>query len=204
MGSRFYLNFEGTRPDGPACTTFAGAVATAVNTHLVGLWAVNFTLDEVDVLDITDAMGRSGQWTGSYPGSRTGSTLTDNCATNVEFGVGERYRGGKPRIYLPPGVSTDLATVSTYNSTFTGLVDTDVPLFFTEVTGAPWTGASGLTHVNLSYYKGYNTATPPWRGPGYKYPPKYRSPNAISFPITGYFCKSVIGSQRRRRTSTTP
>lgn len=205
MGSRFYLNYAAAGPaTGADLTTLAGDIATAYNTHLVGLWAVNFTLDEVDVLDISTETGNAGTWTGSDAGSRVGSTLPDNCATNVEFDIAERYRGGKPRIYLPPGVTTDMATVSTWNTTFINLVNTDVALAFSEITAVSLSSLGTLSHVMLSYYKGYNTSTPPWRGPGFKYPPKYRSPNAVSVPVIGYACKAVIGSQRRRRTATTP
>jgi hypothetical protein len=204
LGSRFYLNYTGGPASGADLTTLAGDIETAYATHLVGLWAVNFTLTEIDCLDITTEMGNSGTWTGTEAGSRTGSTLPDQCCTNVEFDVAERYRGGKPRIYLPPGVSGDLATVSTYSSDFVDLVNTDMALAFAEITGLSVGSLGTLTHVLLSYYKGYNTSTPPWRGPGFKYPPKYRSPNAISMDIKGYACKRIIGSQRRRRTAVTP
>lgn len=203
LGNRLFFNYEGSAPSGPNCTTIAGDIAAAVGTHMVGLWADNFTLDEVDVLDISTEMGASGQWTGSTAGTRTGNTLPDQCATNVEFGIAERYRGGKPRIFLPPGCVADMGTTATYNTAFIDAVNATTPLFFEEVEALTVGSTGPFTHVCLSYYKGVNTATPPWRGPGFKYPPKYRSPNAVSLPVTGYFCKAVIGSQRRRRTSTT-
>lgn len=204
LGSRFYLNYEGGAASGADLTTLAGDIEAAYAAHMVGLWAVNFTLIEIDCLDITTEMGNAGTWTGSLAGSRAGATLPDQCCTNVEFDIAERYRGGKPRIYLPPGVSTDLATVSTYNSDFITLVNEDVAATFAEITALSIGSLGTLTHVLLSYYKSVYKTSPPWRGPGYKYPAAYRTPNALSFNIRGYSCKAIIGSQRRRRTAVTP
>jgi hypothetical protein len=58
-----------------------------------------------------------------------------------------------------------------------------------------------LAHVNLSYYKGFTNVT---NSSGRERAvPTYRDA-ALVDPVTGYFGKAIMGSQRRRRTSTTP
>ncbi len=202
-GNRLYFSYTGSAPTGAECITLAGDVAAAWNTHVAPVVNSNFALEEVDVLDIATDSGFSGQWTGSHGGTdANGTSLPVGCATNVEFDIARRYRGGKPRMYLPPGCSGDQATDATYGTTFITAVNTAVAAFIAAIDGAS-VGVGTLAHVLLSYYHGYNTASPPWRGPGYKYPPKYKDAATLD-TVVGYSTKAVIGTQKRRRTSTTP
>src|SRR5271165_6587829 len=101
-GNRFYLSYSGSAPTAANCVTLAGDIASAWNTWFGGLTSQNFALVEVDVLDIASDSGLSGQWAGTYNGGQTGTPLTLQSAINVEFLIARRYRGCKPRIYLPP------------------------------------------------------------------------------------------------------
>lgn len=202
-GSRFYLSYSGSAPTAANCSTLASDIEAAWVSHMAGLTPVLWSLNEVDVLDIASDDGLSGQWTGTEDGTRSGPGTPQQVATNVEFDIARRYRGGKPRMFLPPGVAADTANENEWNSTFIGEVNTGLAAFIEEIE-ALTVGAMGtLAHVNLSYYKGYNTTSPPWRGPGFKYPPKYRDA-ALLDSVEGYSTKAIMGSQKRRRTSTTP
>lgn len=203
-GNRLYLSYSGSAPSGANCTTLANGIEAAWSSHLAGLIADGlYDLTEVDVLDIASDSGASGQWTGSASATRSGTPLPLQAASNVEFDIARRYRGGKPRMYLPPGVESDLETQATWNAAFIAAVNTGVLDFFEEIEALDVGSMGTLQHVNLSYYSGYSTTTPPWRGPGFKYPPKYRTAAKLD-TVEGYGLKAVIGSQRRRRTATTP
>lgn len=202
-GSRFYLSYSGSAPSGANCNTLASDIAGSWNTNMSPEYHGNWTLTEVDVLDIATHMGFSGQADVSHAGTRSGSPMSANDAMNVEFGIAQRYRGGKPRIYLPPGVEGDLTDDAHWSGSFANGAATAFAALQTAIAALSIGSMGTLAHVNLSYYKGYNTATPPWRGPGFKYPPMYRD-SALVLPITGYFGKTIVGSQRRRRYSTTP
>lgn len=200
-GNRFYLSYTGSAPSGANCATLAGDVAAAFATDLAPLIDGTYALEEVDVLDIATDSGLSGQWTGSHAGGKTGASLSANAATNVEFGIARRYRGGKPRFYLPPSTSPDLTSVTHWSSTFVGDVSTGVASFFAALEALSVGSMGTLQHVNLSYFKGFtNVTTPSGRE---RAVPTYRA-TALHDNITGYFAKAVVGSQRRRRTSTTP
>lgn len=199
-GSRFYLSYGGAAPTGGNCVTLAGDIEAAWVTHLAPVIDETFNLTEVDVLDIATVDGLSGQWTGSESGSRSGTSLPLQCATNVEFDIARRYRGGKPRMFLPPGVTSDQTDGSHWGSTFLTAVNTAMAAFITELEALDIGAVGALAHVNLSYYSGFTNVT---NSSGRtRAAPKYRA-SALVDSITGYAAKSTIGSQKRRRTATT-
>jgi hypothetical protein len=200
-GTRFYLSYSGTAPTGANCTTLAGDIASAWATDLSPLATGDYVLNEVDVLDIATDSGLSGQWTGSNEGSRVGTSLPFQVCTNVEYGIARRYRGGKPRAFFPFGDDGDTANNATWGDTFLTAVNTGVGNFFSAI-AALSVGAMGtLAHVNLSYYKGFtNLENSSGRE---RAVPTYRD-TALLDTITSYSAKAVMGSQKRRRTSTSP
>lgn len=200
-GLRFYLSYSGSAPTGANCLTLAGDVSTGWLNYIAALMSSQYALEEVDVLDIATDSGLSAVWTGSVNGTRSGTSLPDQCATNVEFGIARRYRGGKPRMFLPPGNTGDLYNQSSYGSSFIAAVNTAVGNWITYLEGLSIGSMGTLQHVNLSYYKGFTNIT---NSSGRERAvPTYRA-TALHDNVTSYICKSVVGSQKRRRTSTTP
>jgi hypothetical protein len=201
MGSRFYLSYTGSAPSGANCTTLAGDIETAWAAHLISLVGSNIALTEIDVLDIATDSGLSGQWTGSTSGTGGGATAPIQCANDVEFNISRRYRGGKPRMYLPPGATSSMLNAHQWTTGFTSSTTTDVTAFFAAIEALTVGTMGTLQHVNLSYYKGFTNIT---NSSGRERAvPKYRD-TALHDVVTGYSGKQLIGSQRRRRTSTTP
>lgn len=199
-GNRFYLSYSGSAPTGANCVTLAGDIATAWADNIAGVVTDIYVLEEVDVLDIATDSGLSGQWTGTNGGSRSGTAIPDSIASNVEFGIARRYRGGKPRMYLPPGVASDLVSASSWTTAFVGELNSAVEGFFTAIAGLSVGAMGTLAHVNLSYYSGFRNVT---NSSGRERAvPVYRD-TALVDTITGYSAKSIVGSQRRRRTATT-
>jgi hypothetical protein len=200
-GSRFYLSYSGSAPSGANCVTLAGDIESAWLSHMASLTPVLWALTEVDVIDIATNSGFSGQWTGSEDGTRSGTTNATQVATNVEFGIARRYRGGKPRMFLPPGADADSSNLNEWNSTYISAVNTGIAAFMSEIEGLSVGSMGTLQHVSLSYYHGFtNHSNTSGRESAV---PTYRAA-ALVDPILSYSCKAVMGSQRRRRTSTTP
>jgi hypothetical protein len=205
-GSRFYIAYSGSAPSPTDCLTFGGDIASAWNSHIAGALSIAVSLVEVDVLDLASSSGSSGVTSTSHAGTDAGAVLSANAAINVEFGIARRYRGGKPRMFFPGPTQENLTNPSQFSTTFVSGMNSDVGAFFTAVTGASVGSMGTLTHVNVSFYDGVDTEQRPagtWRGPGYKYPPKYRD-TALTDTVESYITKAVVGSQRRRRSSTTP
>jgi hypothetical protein len=202
-GSRFYLSYSGSAPSPANCVTLATDIGTAFGTELKGLINVNWTLAKVDVLDLATSSGASGEATPGIACTRSGAALPANIATDIEYNIARRYRGGKPRMYLPGPVQGDQTNESEWAGSFVSAVNTDIAAFFANLEALSIGSMGTLQHVNVSFYHGVYTTTPPWRGPGYKYPPKYRDTVVVD-AIEGYDTKSLIGTQKRRRQATTP
>lgn len=200
-GSRFYLSYSGSSPSGANCVTLAGDIEAAWLSHMASVTPALWSLNEVDVLDIATDTGLSGQWTGSEAGTRTGASTPQQCAFNLEFGIARRYRGGKPRMFLPPGTDADMVNNNSWDSTFETAVVTAFSAFMSEIEALDIGSMGTLQHVNLSYYKGFTNIT---NSSGRERAvPTYRAA-ALLDTIESYIPKTIIGSQRRRRTSTTP
>jgi hypothetical protein len=202
-GSRFYIAYASGIPTSGNLDTLASDVATAWNDELTGLINEDWTLTEVDCFDLSSETGLSGYWTGSHVGTRSGDVLPANVATNVEYNIARRYRGGKPRMYLPPPCQGDLQTPEKWLTDFQGEVNTDVPAFFSAIEALSIGAMGALTHQALSFYKGWDTTMPVVKKRGTFYPPKPRDA-PLADDVAGYACKLEVSSQRRRRLATTP
>jgi hypothetical protein len=205
-GNRFFLAYAGSPPSGANCNTLATDVANHWNSDIAPAITSDWTLYEVDVVDLSSDVAASGTAAVSHPGTVSGATLPSNVAANVEYDIARRYRGGKPRIYLPGGSPSNLANDSTWSTGWLSTLHTVMTDFKADCEGDSIGSMGALTYVNISFVQGYDTNQPPtgkWRGPGHKYPPLYRSTPLVDH-VTDFSPKAVIGSQRRRRTSTTP
>lgn len=199
-GCRFFLSYSGSAPTGDNCNTLATDVSAAFSDNLAGVMSQNFALREVDVLDIATHDGLSGTWSGNINGGQSGQPLPLQVATNIEFGIGRRYRGGKPRIYLPPSDESFVEDQAHWNTDYVAAQNTNIAAFFTQISALSIGAIGTLAHVNLSYYSGFaNHTNTSGRA---RAVPQYRTA-AVVDPVTGYSTKALFGSQRRRRTSTT-
>lgn len=200
-GSRFYLGYAGAAPSAGNCITLATDIATAWNDHLASLPSNNWTLTEVDVLDITTDLGLSGAATVSFEASGGTVPLAKMSAINVEYNIARRYRGGKPRMFLPGGTQANMTDEGRWTDGFIGDVNTGMAAFFSQIEALEIGTMGALTHVNLSYYAGFKNIT---NSSGRERAvPTYRA-TALLDVVQGYACKARIGSQRRRLASTTP
>jgi hypothetical protein len=198
-GSRFFLSYTGSAPSSADCATLATDVKDSWVTDIAVLIGDTWNLSEVDVLDISSETGLSGQWTGSENGGRSGTPLPAQCAAGVEYQIPLRYRGGKPRMYLPAGVQTDQLDAGHWNTDFVGGLGSYTGNFFTALEALSVGSMGTLQHVNLSYYSGFTNVT---NSSGRtRAAPKYRA-TAMSSAVSGYVGKSLISSQRRRRNAT--
>jgi hypothetical protein len=199
-GSRFYLSYSGSAPTAGNCIPLAGDIEAAWLSHLATAIAGSWALTEVDVLDIASDSGSSGQWTGSEAGTNGTPEMPAQCATNVEFDIARRYRGGKPRMFLPAPSDGALLSDARFTTDFVALVNTGIAAFFTEIEALSIGAVGTLAHVNLSYYQGFTNVT---NSSGRtRAAPKYRT-TALVEAVQSYACKQVIGSQKRRRTAIT-
>lgn len=199
-GSRFYLGYTGGAPSAANCVTLATDIAAQWESHLANLCTTDWSLVEVDVLDIATDSGASGNWTGSNAGLISGSPLPDQIASNCEFEIARRYRGGKPRMFIPPATASQLNDQNNWTPAFASDIATQVGSFFAGIEALSIGSMGTLSHVNLSYYQGFTNVT---NSSGRtRAAPKYRTSAKVD-TVTGYLGKQRLASQKRRRTAST-
>ena len=193
---RFYMTYSGTAPTATLLATFATAVSTQWDSHLQSLASTDVALTEVVVDDLGTLSGASGIWTGTGTGTRSGTTNGAQVAVLLNFHVARRYRGGKPRVYLPYGTNSDLVNPQQWGSTFLTAMGSGWSGFITGIIGAVWTGGGTLAQANVSYYQGFasyqNPVTKRWHN--------LSTPRTTPLveAITSVSVNPLLGSQRRR------
>ena len=199
LGSRFYMDFSGGRPTIADCVALATDCSNSWAAHLASLMATIGGLLSVTATDVTDSTGFEGTYTHTQPGTRSGNPPDYSACAQINFKIGRGYKGGKPKIFLPFGITTDLASGQEWNTTFTNAVDAGWTAFIAALTGA----TSGTTVVgvqrNVSYFSGHtpNSDTSIWA------PRNMPNPRATAKtdPMVAHATRLTIGSQRRRLTA---
>ena len=199
-GSRFYLQYGGSAPTAANCATLAADIAGIWETTIAPNINAEWTLVQVDVLDIATDAGAFGTWQGTNAGTGSGAGVQAQVAINVEYTLSRRYRGGKPRTFWPGGSSSQLADAAHWLDSFVTSFNTAVTGFYNAIEALSIGAMGGLNHVNVSYYQSFKNVT---NSSGRtRAAPTYRTV-ALVDNITGYAVKAKVGSQRRRRTATT-
>lgn len=199
--NRFFLSYSGAAPSAANCNTLATDIGTQWETNMSSLVSTEWTLTEVDVIDIATDLGLSGTADVSHVGTAGGTSQPSQVAVTVEFDIARRYRGGKPRWYQPGTGGSEVLDQAHWTSAFLTANNSGVAAFFAGIAGLAVGSMGTLAHVNLSYYKGFTNIT---NSSGReRAAPTYRAA-ALVDTVTGYSTKALMGSQRRRRASTTP
>lgn len=197
MGTtRLFFQYSGSAPSPSDCIGFAGAIQAQLVSEFVPLMHPQVTNESVTVVDITTTSGHQGTAGSPQVGTRTGGQLAPATCVLVNHQIGTRYRGGKPRSYLPFGTSTDVATAGLWLSAFVTDVDTAWGAFIAGILGTS-AGSTALdAYIALSYYDGVN---PPVTLPSgrVKQSSKLRV-TPVQYNITGHTTSPTIASQRRR------
>jgi hypothetical protein len=202
-GNRVYYEYSGGPPSAPNLDTLATDVSSAFSTDLAEQMSQSFSLVEVAIEDLTSSSAAVGSWTGSVEGTRSDATPdnTLNDALIQNFQISRRYRGGRPKTFWPFGVSGDRATDATWGAGFITSCTTQLTAFDTALKALTGVGCTLVNRVNVSFYEGFasvqNPVTKRWTNI-----PTPRSGDAVIDVINTFSINPLIGSQRRRRTST--
>jgi hypothetical protein len=199
-GNRFYLGYTSSPPALADLTALATNVQGSWNTHIAPLIPTDLSLTTVICQDLSTKATAPGTWTGTVAGSRTGvSTSLNNCAI-IRFTIARNYRGGHPRLMLPGGVITDLASSRAWTGTYASAVQSGFAAFVTALEGTQGS-IGGVSHVSVPFFKSHqtNTDTSIWAP---KVEPIYNT-NIKPDTVTAYFVPTKIGQMKRRLTSTT-
>lgn len=194
---RIYLKYSGTAPTNASCVTIAGLIHASYVTELVPMLNAANAIRAVEVTDLTTTSSGQGTSSSTVSGSRSGGELSAGAAALLNFSIGRRYRGGKPRAYFPFGSAPDLQTPQTWTSGFISALGVAFQLHVDDLLAITTGGIVITGLVNVSYYSGFNTVGPDAEG-RFRYPPKPRTAAITPDAITGFAVNPKVGSQRRR------
>lgn len=198
IGTRFFFSYSGSSPSNTDCTNFAATAFSAASSNLMPQAHNDVALIGATCTDLNTTSGGQGIHSGSTAGSGGTTILPAGACFLINYEIARRYRGGKPRSYMPIGTGGDLTNPGAWSTGAVSAVTTAVINFIAALVGATEGSTTLAAHVNVSYYSGVNTSTPPWRGPGFRYPPKLRTGPITPDLITSVAANQKPGSQRRR------
>jgi hypothetical protein len=194
-GFHLYWSYGPTPPSEANLQTLVGAVFGSYGTYLAPHAHLDTILTSVTATDLSDPSGAIAVFNGSTPGGLGGDTLPASLSMLVNFKVKRRYRGGKPRVYVPTGAGGDLATPQTWSSTFLTAWTTSwgdhLGIIQSTINGF----GTGASLVNVSYYLGGE-----WKQDQNGNYHRVPTPRAIPHvdTIVSNAPSSVVGQQRRR------
>jgi hypothetical protein len=191
-----YFRYSGGAPSGADCASLAITTTAIASAAFQALCNTHVGVNATTVTDLTSSSGGQGEGGTPWVGTRSGGQLSPGTAAVVRHSIARRYRGGKPRSYLPTGTSTDVATTGLWATAFQTAMDTGWGTF----TGDMSTISAGSTNVgaivNISYYHGFTVVISPTTGRSRNVPTLRAVP--LVDTITAHSTAIAIGSQRRR------
>lgn len=184
FGSRIFVG--GTDPDidSDDLTTLATQISAAYGDNFPMWVGTDFTLVEVEAMNLTSPTSAVGYWRGSIPGIDDGVSLPSNISMDGQLEIGVRYRGGHPVIHLPPSSSGNLGTARAWSDALVTAIDTSLTDFRTAINEiTPGTGPP-VTWIVL---RGYRSGA---------------TPEAVTqWPVLSAGLRKYVGTMRRRARS---
>jgi|SRR5580700_1295436 hypothetical protein len=196
-GVRNYVSFSGGSPTVANMLTLCEAIAEGFSTEFMGTFADSVTLTAVDGVDLSATDGAGNTADVDYSGTGGGAPLPNQTAAVLKFDISRRYRGGKPKMFLPVQGGDYLADESHFTSDFCDTLGAAGNSYnsYIKASYADDITLTGL--VNVSFYEGFtsveNPVTHRWRNI-----PAYRAEPLVD-AVGGFTCDPVMGSQKRRR-----
>lgn len=195
--NRFFIHYSGTAPTSAQLSTFCGVVGTSWGANFVAATSGDVIGQSAAAEDLSSSTAAVGSATFSHTGTRTGDGLPPGTCAMEQFIIARRYRGGKPKIFLPFGTSTDLTGAGVWSGSALTAFNTAWANHIVAILAGGWTGAGTLTHVSVSYYEGFtavqNPVTGRWRNVA-----KLRVGGPVVDAVVSYSIEQGISSQRRR------
>lgn len=191
----WFFSYSGSAPDASDCSNLATQLCNAVGAQKA-YWGENVTLSGAQLTDLTSPTSGQGEATADFEGTNDSGSLAGGTCLVCSFTIARRYRGGKPRSYLPWGTVGSLATAQTWGSDYLASWASAIADIFSTFIGSTAGGATITNHVNVSYYSGF-TVVNPGGGKRAKNVPTLRTTPLVD-AITGRVLLGRPGSQRRR------
>lgn len=198
-GFHMFWSYSPQPPTGAQLNSLAAAARTSWQNNMVGVCPAAIILTQVDAIDLGSVTAPIGTASGPVTGTRTGNPLPASACMLVNMHIARRYRGGKPRYYIPCGVATDLATQQTWVAGFVTLFQTSFATFSGDIAANLHTWAPTGQNISVSYYSGHQ-----WKQDQNDNWHRVSTPRTtpVIDVASSFSYNPIVGSQRRRIRST--
>ncbi len=193
--SRFCLHYSGTAPTTAALTTFCGIAGSVYGSSLSGLLNTGAELVAATAVDLANPDTPEGEAAIGTAGTLPGVAVPDNVAFLLNFAVNRRYRGAKPKMFLPFGSDEYVSTPQSWTSDFVADVEGGWNAFIGDLSGEVEDGCTLGAQAAVSYY-GPPTVVNTGHGRN-RYSSTLRDPPLV-MSVTSVNGSPIFGSQRRR------
>lgn len=149
--NRLFFKYTGGAGTDTTMATLADNISGYWGTHVKSLVVDEAALSSVKCVDLSSATAPLGEYVTPVPGTSGGSSIPASTAFLVTYQIARRYRGGKPKSFLPIGAQSDLADVGAWSTTFISNVQTQWNAFIAAVL-ADTSAVTFTDQVNVSYY----------------------------------------------------
>lgn len=196
---RFFMSYSGQAPSSATLSTYTNALAAVMGTQFAPLMIAANTFNALVVTDLTSPSAATASHAVGTAGTRAGGELSAGTCALLNWSINRRYRGGKPRMYLPFGSATDLTNPQTWTGAFTSAVHAAITAVTNSAVANPPAGSSITNVVSVSYYSGFasyqNPVTKRWHN--------VNTPRTTPLQdvVTGSSVNAIPASQRRRLRS---
>jgi hypothetical protein len=195
-GTNFHLSYTSGPPSGTDLGTMASAVESEWSSNLKPRFPTEMALVGVTVTDIASSSGAVGTWTGSVAGTSGSGVVSSSACVVINHEISRRYRGGKPRNYMPGVTQSDLGSGNELAPTpqadwlaaWSGMVS--------GILGGSYGSFTLQDIVSVSYYEGFTVVTNPITGRSRNVPTLRGTP--LKDVIHASSVAKKLGSQRRR------
>lgn len=195
--TRLHIGYSGTPPIDATCVALAGLLNIIFGAEFGTYMTPGNKILGVRVTDLSSPTGGQGESLSTTNGSYSSGVVPAGVSLLANMTIQRRYRGGKPRSYLPLGGSVGLTSQSLWDPTFLANVQAALNACIADIAVTATGGCALGTLVNVSYYEGFVNAQNPvtlrWRAI-----PKLRVGGPVVDTVTSWVANAKPSSQRRR------
>lgn len=198
--SHFYMGYSSGPPSVSDLNKLCGDVTGVWSSTMKSLFSADIVLINVFATDLSTSSGNQGNANSGQPGTNASQEVEAGAAIHLRFTLANRYRGGHPGVFLPPGPSSQVTEPSSWTGTYLTSVVNAFGTITGTIAGDSFSSMSSLHQVAVSYYSGHlaNTNPSPWAP---KNVPAQRA-TPVVHPVGLILGTSLIAAQRRRRRAT--
>jgi hypothetical protein len=194
--ARSFWAYSGSAPNSTTCLALATTIHGYGAAEFPPVMDSNVALNATRVTDLASPSGGDATYTAFHAGTRGSSLLPGGTTFLVNYKLGRKYRGGKPRNYFPFGTAADLTSPQAWSGSLVSAVQSAVGTWAATVAATASGGTTITQQVNVSYYSGFTPFTTP--SGRVKNISTLRPGGPLVNPITAIVANGVPSSQRRR------